>query len=119
MKIHLTKLVFAFSFIAAVAFADDPFPHQPNINIALKELADAQKAIAGSGGKPGDALMHLRQAHTVLEKSSNNKGSFRATAIRLTGQAVNHLEKGETDKAVHEIAEAVEAVNKAGVAGSK
>src|SRR4051812_25079173 len=44
---------------------------------------------------------------------------FRATAIRLTDQAVTHLEKGDQATALHEISEALEAANKAGIQGEK
>jgi hypothetical protein len=94
------------------------YPGQPKINAALKQLTEAQTVMT-KGGSQDDVIAHLTNAHNAMEGAALNKGSYRVTAIRLTGQAIKHLEKGEKDTAVHEIAEALDAVDKAGQAGAK
>jgi hypothetical protein len=118
-KLALTSLL-----MAATALGADPsptgpaYPHQPSINRALKQLTEAQKIVTAAGSKQEDVVPHLNDAHIALQNAIKDKGSFRATAIRLTGQAIKHLEKGDKDSAAHEIEEAIEAVNKAGKAGA-
>lgn len=102
------------------ALAEEPaFPGQPNINIALKKLTEAQEILNLGTGKPAEAAAKLQEAQGALEKASKNKGSYRQSAIRLVGQAVKHLDKGDVDTAKHEITEALENVNKAGQTGGR
>jgi hypothetical protein len=123
MKTLFSPFVFAFFLMIAVASGTDestPLPHypdQPNINVALKKLTEAQKLVTGGGSKT-DAAARLKEAQAALNMAIKNKGSFPRTASRLTGQAIKHLEKGDTATATHEIAEAIEATNKAGKAGA-
>jgi hypothetical protein len=119
MNTRFATLVFAFLLMVVSAPGAEPaYPNQPKINHALKKLTEAHKILTDTGGKQTDAVASLQEAHESLEKSSNNKGSFRATATRLTGQAIKHLEKGDTGTAMSEIMEAIEATNKAGKAGA-
>lgn len=117
----VTVIISAFLLIAVSASGADKhptlpaYPNQPYINGALNQLTKAQEKV---GGNQADAIVHLQKAALALEASKNNKGSFRKTAIRLTNQAIKHLEDNDTDTATHEIAEAIEAVNKAGKAGA-
>ena len=92
------------------------FIGQPNINTALKQLNLAKEKMET---KPEDALVHLKLALNPLEGSTTNRGSFRATAIRLTKQAIKHLESHDVPTAKHEVEEALENVVKAGKAGEK
>lgn len=96
-----------------------PYPGQPRINGALKELGQAQKKASTTGSGQADALVHLKKAENAMEDSGVNKGTYRVSAIRLIGQAIKHLEKGEVDIALKEIEEATEAVHKAGKIGAK
>jgi hypothetical protein len=91
------------------------YPGQPSINAAVKQLTEAQTKAPND---QAEALSHLRKALRSLEAAIKDKGSFRATSIRLTKQAIRHLEKGESDTALHEIEEALENANRAGKAGS-
>lgn len=123
---HLYKLTGYFSaaligvsllFAAAATLRAEPaFKHQPNVNKALKELTKAQSVVTTDSGK---ALEALQNAKAALERSSVGKGSYRVTAIRLTGQAITHLQKQETDVATKEINEAIDNVNKAGDVGAR
>lgn len=125
--LSITVVIASLFMIAAAPGADKSkksptlpaYPHQRNINIALKQLTNAQKKAGSGGSEQADAVIHLKKAEIALDGAKNNKGSFLATAHRLTGQAIRHLEKGEVDTANHEIAEAIEAVHKAGKAGEK
>ena len=92
------------------------FPGQPNINTALKQLNMAKDKMET---KPEDSIAHLKLALNQLEGSKSNRGSFRATAIRLTKQAIKHLEANDVPTAKHEVEEALENVVKAGEAGEK
>lgn len=96
-----------------------PYPNQPRINNALKELGEAKKKAGASGSGQADALVHLKKAETAMENSGVNKGTYRVSAIRLIGQAIKHLEKGEVATALGEIDEATEAVHKAGKIGAR
>ncbi len=90
------------------------YPKQGNINSALKHLAKAQELAKGSGKEVADAIIWLKKAEDQLSKDKGNThGSFKETAHRLSGQAAKNLEKGLTDKAAHEIEEAIEAAHKA------
>jgi hypothetical protein len=94
------------------------YPGQPNINTALKQLASAQKLAKGSGKEVADAIVHLKKAEIQLSKDKGNKhGSFKESAHRLSSQAVKDLENGLSDKALHNIEEAIKATHKAGKAG--
>lgn len=92
------------------------YPGQPNINAALRQLTKAQEKVDAN---QADAVIHLQKAAIALEMSSDDKGSFRKTSIRLTNQAIKHLGQKDDTTAKHEIAEAIENVNKAGKAGTK
>jgi hypothetical protein len=83
---------------------------------AIKQLTEAQNAMATN---PKDAAEHLEKAAGSLSHAIKDKGSFRATAIRLTKQAVRHLNEGDANTAAHEINEALEAANKAGFYGGR
>jgi hypothetical protein len=66
----------------------------------------------------GDAIIYLKKAEIELSKDKGNKhGSFKESAHRLSGQAAKDLENGLSDKALHNIEEAIEATHKAGKAG--
>ncbi|MFN0076672.1 MAG: hypothetical protein ACKVY0_09370 [Prosthecobacter sp.] len=94
------------------------YPKQKNINTALKQLAKAQELAKGSGKEVADALVWLKKAEIQLSKDRGNKhGSFKESAHRLTGQAAKDLEGGLSDKAMHNIEEAIAATHKAGKAG--
>ncbi len=89
------------------------YPHQRTINVALRQLTEAQELIKGGKGI-ADAIACLKKAEDVLSKDKgNDHGSFKETAHRLSGQAAKSLEKSLTDKAAHEIEEAIEAAHKA------
>lgn len=89
------------------------YPKQRTINVALRQLTEAQELIKGGKGT-ADAIACLKKAEGVLSKDSgNDHGSFKETAHRLSGQAAKDLEKGLTDKALHNIEEAIEAAHKA------
>lgn len=120
MNTRLLLRLFTTATLITTAFAGDPpaYPGQPNINLALRRLTDAKEHLV-TGATPADISEELKKAHNALEMAIKNKGSFRATAIRLTGQAMKHLEKGDRDTAAREINEAIEAVNKAGQAGER
>jgi hypothetical protein len=92
------------------------FPGQPNMNVAVKQLDLAKEKIET---KQEETVVHLKLALVQLEGSKSKRGSFRATAIRLTKQAIKHLEDGDVDTAKHEVAEAFENTLKAGEAGAK
>lgn len=90
------------------------YPHQRTINAALRQLTEAQKLIKGSDKEIAEAIVYLKKAEGQLSKDKGNAhGSFKETAHRLSGQAAKSLEKGLTDKAAHEIEEAIEAAHKA------
>jgi len=93
------------------------YPKQQNINVALKHLAKAQALAKGSGKEVADAIVWLKKAEIQLSKDKGNKhGSFKESAHRLSGQAAKDLENGLTDKAMHNIEEAIAATHKAGKA---
>lgn len=111
--------IFILAVFSATAAEKPSLPHypgQPKINVALKQLTDAQEKIATNAKEAGE---HLQKATDSLEGAIKDKGSFRATAIRTTNQAIKYLEKGETEKAVHEIEEAIKATKKAGESGAR
>ncbi len=94
------------------------YPKQQTINVALKHLAKAQELAKGSAKEVADAVVWLKKAEIQLSKDKGNKhGSFKESAHRLTGQAVKDLENGASNKAVHNIEEAIKATHKAGKAG--
>jgi|UniRef100_UPI0037847544 hypothetical protein len=94
------------------------YPKQSRINGALKNLAKAQELAKGSAKEVGDAIIYLKKAEIELSKDKGNKhGSFKESAHRLSGQAAKDLENGLSDKALHNIEEAIEATHKAGKAG--
>jgi len=107
-------LVFVVSDIGAKE--PPPYPGQPRINGALKHLTAAQTQAAKD---PKAALASLQEASTVLAKAKHNKGTYQNIARDLTERATRHLEKGEVDTALHEIGEAIDAVNKGGEIGEK
>ena len=122
MKIFLSLATVVFLGVSTVPAADDKsekLPHydkQPSINAAIKQLTEAQKTIATDRAA---TMEHLDKATNSLEHAIKDKGSFRATAIRLSKQAAKHLENGDADTALHEITEALEAANKAGQMGAR
>jgi hypothetical protein len=90
---------------------------QQTINTALRNLTNAQKLAKGTSEEVAKAIDHLNKAEFALRKDRGNKhGSFKETAHRLSGQAAKDLAKGLTDKALHNIEEAIEAAHKAGKA---
>ncbi len=94
------------------------YPKQVRINAALKHLAKAKELAKGSGKEVADAIVWLKKAEIQLSKDKGNKhGSFKESAHRLSGQAAKDLENGLSDKALHNIEEAIEATHKAGKAG--
>jgi hypothetical protein len=116
LPVVFTILLSALSLAAADKSEKGNFGGQEKLNNAIKQLSEAQKSAATDSKGAAD---HLRKASGLLVHTRKDKGSFRATAIRLTDQAVNHLEKGDQATALHEINEALEAANKAGVQGDK
>jgi Tfp pilus assembly protein PilF len=115
----ITALIAALLVLAASSlWAKDPppFPGQPNINAALKQLNAAKEKAETDASA---ALASLQSASTVLAKATHNKGTFQTVARQLTERATRHLEKGETATALHEIDEAIQAVNKAGETGER
>jgi hypothetical protein len=112
----------------SVAFAADVFPNQPNIQGAFNKLMnvlshleksklndghDAQKHI-------GEAIVDLSAARTFIEQSTNNKGTYRVTAIKLCDDAKEALTANPPNVAkANEITNhALKEVNMAGRAGS-
>ena len=94
------------------------YPKQSRINGALKNLAKAQELAKGSAKEMADAVIFLKKAEIQLSHDGKNKhGSFKESAHRLSGQAAKDLENGLSDKALHNIEEAIEATHKAGKAG--
>lgn len=93
-----------------------PFPGQPTISAALKRLGQAKDT---AGTKLDDAIVHLKHALVQLEASKSNRGSFRATSIRLTKQAIKYFEEKNIAAGMHEVEEAIKNVTKAGEAGDK
>jgi hypothetical protein len=103
-------------FVASSVQAGDPpaFPGQPHINAALKHLnAAKEKAPTDAAGALGD----LQAAHGDLSHAIKNKGTHQTIARQLTDQATQYLQKGDADKAVHKIDEAITSVNRAGETG--
>jgi hypothetical protein len=101
--------------VVSVVRADPPpFPGQPRINNALKQLTAAKEKADTDATA---ALAHLQNASTALSKASHNKGTYQTIARQLTDRATRHLEKGDAATAVHEIDEAIKAVNQAGETG--
>ena len=103
-------------FVASSGLAGDPppFPGQPKINATLKNLHEAKdKATGDSAG----ALNNLHAAEMDVAHASHNKGTFQNLAKGLIDQAEHYLEKGDVEKAVHKIDEAIDAVTKAGEIG--
>lgn len=92
------------------------YPGQPNINSAIKQLTKAQEQMTS---EPDKAIESLQRAKLALDAASSGKGTYRQSAIRLTKQALEHLEKKDVEKAAHEIKEALEATNKAGEVGAR
>lgn len=119
MKTFVTILLTCILVVGSALAAEPAFPGQPNINTALKKLTDAQEILNLGTGKPADAAAKLQEAQNALEKASKNKGTYRQSAIRLTAQAIKHLEKGDVGTAKHEVEEALENVNKAGQTGGR
>jgi tetratricopeptide (TPR) repeat protein len=107
----------AFLFAASSALAGNPpaFPGQPHINGALKHLHAAKEK--ASTDAPG-ALNELEAAGETLSHAIRNKGTFQNIAREYTTHASEYLKKGDVDKAVHNIDEAIAAVEKAGGTGT-
>jgi hypothetical protein len=103
-------------FAASSVRAGDPppFPGQPRINTALKNLHDAKDKAAGDSA---GALNNLHAAEMAVAHASHNKGTFQILAKGLITQAGHYLETGDLDKALHKIDEAIDAVTKAGGIG--
>jgi len=93
-----------------------PFPGQPRINVALKQLTAAKEKAETDAAA---ALASLQNAGTALAKASRNKGTFQTVARQLIDRATRHLEKGDAATALHEIDEAIQAVTKAGETGER
>jgi hypothetical protein len=94
------------------------YPKQQKINAALKNLGKAKELAKGSAKEVADAIVYLKKAEIQLAHDGKNKhGSFKESAHRLSGQAAKDLEQGLSDKALHNIDEAIEATHKAGKAG--
>jgi len=121
-----TAIIAALIFAATTRGADKTpklpeYPHQPNVNAALKNLTSAQENLERDRPK---AITFLQKAKTALENAKINKGSFLGTAERLTQQAITHLGKADSDpeaaaKVAHEVAQAIESCHKAGEMGAK
>lgn len=97
------------------------YPHQPRINAALKNLTSAQENLERDRPK---AIAFLQKAEIALEETGSRKGSYNATALRLTRQAIKHFEKAGSDPetaatVAHEVAEAIEACHEAGREGAR
>ena len=92
-------LAAALVFVASSVQADPPpFPGQPKINGALKNLQQAKdKATGDSAG----ALNNLHAAEMAMAHASHNKGTFQNIAKGLIEQAEHYLGNGEIDKALH------------------
>jgi hypothetical protein len=115
----ITTLVAALLvFVVSTLWANEPppYPGQPHINVALKQLnAAKEKADTDKSA----ALANLQNAGTALAKASRNKGTFQTVARQLIDRATRNLEKGDAAAALHEIDEAIQAVNKAGETGER
>ncbi|MEI9892933.1 MAG: hypothetical protein WDN28_03205 [Chthoniobacter sp.] len=111
-----TLLSASLLFVATSGEANDPptFPGQPHINSALKHLTSAREKAPTDA--PG-ALGELAAASGELARASKNKGTYKNIARQLTDQATQYLQKGEPDKAVHKIDEAIANTNRAGETG--
>ena len=103
--------------VAPSVQAKEPPPHpgQPHLNGALKHLNAAKEK--ASSDAPG-ALNELQAAATTLAHANHNKGTYQNIARQLTDQATEYLQKGDVDKAVHKIDEAIAAVNRGGETGA-
>ncbi|MEP6673180.1 MAG: hypothetical protein ABJF10_28785 [Chthoniobacter sp.] len=124
-----TKLT-AFTMVAllawcSMALAVDVFPGQPNIKGAYNKLLNAigqlEKSKQGEAQKHIDlAIVDLAAAKTMLEQSTNNKGTYRPTAIKLCDEAKEVLSAAPPDvvKATEIANHALKEVTMAGKAGS-
>jgi len=130
MNFRCIVAIIAALFVAATVHGADKsrktpkvpdYPQQPRINAALKNLNSAQEQLGRDRPK---ALVFLQKAEIALEAAGRNKGSFIATALRLTRQAITHFDKAGSDpemaeKVAHEVAEAIEACHEAGKVGAR
>ena len=102
-------------FTASVQAGDPPpFAGEPHINTALKHLNAAKEK--ASTDAPG-ALTELDGAAESLAHASKNKGTYKNIAREYTASAIEYMKKGDVEKALHKIDEAIKAANDAGVLG--
>ena len=109
----------------SAGLAVEIFNGQPNIKGAYNKLLNAINHLEKS--KNEDAQKHVNQAivdlaaaKTFLEQSTNNKGTYRATAMKLCDEAAEALKATPPDIVkANEIANhALKEVNMAGKAGA-
>jgi len=123
-KFIVCTLVALFTW-CSMACAVDVFPGQPNIkgayNRLLSVISHLEKSKQGGAQKQIDqAVLDLAAAKTMLEQSTNNKGTYRPTAIKLCDEAKAALTATppDVDKATEIANHALKEVNMAGHAGS-
>jgi hypothetical protein len=111
--------------LCSVGLAVDVFPAQPNINGAYNKLLNAINHLEKSKTEDAQkqvnaAILDLSAAKTFLEQSTNNKGIYRATAMKLCDEAAEALKATPPDivKATEIANHALKEVNMAGKAGA-
>ena len=117
-SIITTLLAASLVFVASSVEAKDPpaFLGQPHINGALKHLNAAKEKVSTDAT---GALNELEAAHNALAHATHDKGTYQNIARQLTDQATQYLQKGEVDKGVHKIDEAIAIVNRGGQTGDR
>ncbi|HSI15748.1 MAG TPA: hypothetical protein VK961_27115 [Chthoniobacter sp.] len=120
--------LFTFAILALLCSASQAieiFNGQPNIKGAYNKLFNAINHLEKS--KTEDAQKHvnlaivdLAAARTFIEQSTNNKGTYRVTAMKLCDEATEVLKATPPDivKATEIANHALKEVNMAGKAGS-
>jgi hypothetical protein len=91
-----------------------PFPGQPHLNAALKHLGAAKEKASTDANA---ALNDLQAAASTLAHAIHNKGTYQNIARERTAQAIQYLQDGDAEKALHKIDEAIDAVNHGGETG--
>jgi hypothetical protein len=111
--------------LSSMSFAVDAFARQPNIkgayNKLLAALSHLEKSKLEDAKKQiDDAIVDLDAAKTLLEQATNNKGTYRGTAIKLCDEAKDALTATPPDvvKATEMANHALKEVNEAGHAGA-
>jgi hypothetical protein len=111
----LTACLLLFIASSSMEAKDPPaFPGQPRMNGALRHLNAAKdKAPTDAPG----AIDELQAAAGTLSHAKRNKGTYSNIARQLTDEATEYLKKGDVEKAVQKINEAITAVDRGGDTG--